>query len=117
MERKEKWIWNSINVMENAKKQFDEVYSGTYYGYSFRYPISVGTHNIRIEYIPNEGASCGCALGAIYVYKCPKISVNLLEAGSLGTEVLYYVDHLKDVTNLKIKGKLNTRVWRNWQTR
>lgn len=109
---------NRINIYDNGSllnviysEQFDEVYSETYYGYSFRYPISVGTHNIRIEYIPNEGASCGCALGAIYVYKCPKISVNLLEPGSLGTEVLYYVDHLKDVTNLKIKGKINSDDW------
>ena len=109
---------NRINIYDNGSllnviysEQFDEVYSGTYYGYSFRYPISVGTHNIRIEYIPNEGASCGCALGSIYVYKCPKISVNLLEPGSLGTEVLYYVDHLKDVTNLKIKGKINSDDW------
>lgn len=109
---------NRINIYDNGSllnviysEQFDEVYSETIYGYSFRYPISVGTHNIRIEYIPNEGASCGCALGAIYVYKCPKISVNLLEPGSLGTEVLYYVDHLKDVTNLKIKGKINSDDW------
>ena len=109
---------NRINIYDNGSllnviysEQFDEVYSGTNYGYSFRYPISVGTHNIRIEYIPNEGASCGCALGSIYVYKCPKISVNLLEPGSLGTEVLYYVDHLKDVTNLKIKGKINSDDW------
>ena len=109
---------NRINIYDNGSllnviysEQFDEVYSETNYGYSFRYPISVGTHNIRIEYIPNEGASCGCALGAIYVYKCPKISVNLLEPGSLGTEVLYYVDHLRDVTNLKIKGKINSDDW------
>lgn len=35
------------------------------------------------------------------------ITVNLLEPGSLGTEILYNVDHLKDVHALKIVGDMN----------
>lgn len=74
-------------------------------------PIEKGNHNVRIEYVPLSGKTCGCALRNIYVTKSPQISVSLLEPGSLGTEVLYHVDHLKDVTNLKVKGKMNSDDW------
>lgn len=39
------------------------------------------------------------------------IVVNLLEPGSLGTEVLYHVDHVKDVKYLKVTGKMNEDDW------
>lgn len=45
------------------------------------------------------------------VMKTPLISVNLLEAGSLGTEVLYNTDHIKKVRRLKVKGKMNSDDW------
>ncbi len=41
----------------------------------------------------------------------PLISVNLLEPGSLGTEVLYQTDHIKNVRNLKVAGKMNEVDW------
>lgn len=41
----------------------------------------------------------------------PLITVNLLEPGSLGTEVLYNVDHIKDVRKLKIIGEMNDDDW------
>lgn len=41
----------------------------------------------------------------------PLISVNLLEPGSLGTEVLYNTDHIKNVRSLKIKGAMNSDDW------
>ncbi len=47
----------------------------------------------------------------IGVAKTPLITVNLLEPGSLNTEILYNVDHLKEVRCLKIKGKMNDDDW------
>ena len=43
--------------------------------------------------------------------KTPTITVNLTQAGSLGTEVLYNVDHIKDVRKLVIKGYMNDEDW------
>lgn len=40
-----------------------------------------------------------------------QISVNLLEPGSLGTEVLYNTDHIKNVRRLKVKGPMNNDDW------
>lgn len=39
------------------------------------------------------------------------ITVNLLEPGSLGTEVLYNTDHIKNVRHLKVKGAMNNDDW------
>ncbi|MBR1499035.1 MAG: leucine-rich repeat domain-containing protein [Bacteroidaceae bacterium] len=40
-----------------------------------------------------------------------QIIVNLLEPGSLGTEVLYNTDHIKNVRRLKVKGAMNSDDW------
>lgn len=40
-----------------------------------------------------------------------EISVNLKEPGSLGTEVLYHTDHIKNVRRLKVKGTMNDDDW------
>lgn len=45
------------------------------------------------------------------VMKSPLITVNLLEPGSLGTEVLYNTDHIKNVRRLKVRGKMNNDDW------
>ncbi len=41
----------------------------------------------------------------------PQITVSLLEPGSLGTEVLYQTDHIKNVRCLKVKGTMNDDDW------
>ena len=41
----------------------------------------------------------------------PQITVSLLEPGSLGTEVLYNTDHIKNVRRLKVKGAMNGDDW------
>ena len=38
-------------------------------------------------------------------------AVSLLEPGSLGTEVLYNTDHIKNVRRLKVKGAMNSDDW------
>ena len=40
-----------------------------------------------------------------------QIVVSLLEPGSLGTEVLYNVNHINDVYNLKVIGEMNEEDW------
>ncbi|MBR0037685.1 MAG: leucine-rich repeat protein [Bacteroidales bacterium] len=54
--------------------------------------------------------------GSFVLYKVgvlskPQITVNLLEPGSLGTEVLYNTDHIKNVRRLKVKGAMNSDDW------
>lgn len=79
--------------------------------------LSVGTHTITWEFswVDNDNndyynsSSCGIRdLGSI---ASPLISVSLLEPGSLGTEVLYNTDHIKNVHSLKVKGKMNGDDW------
>ncbi|MBR4188252.1 MAG: leucine-rich repeat domain-containing protein [Bacteroidaceae bacterium] len=73
--------------------------------------LQPGTHTIkwvasstdvyaRSFYVTNSG-----------VVKSPLIIVSLLEPGSLGTEVLYNTDHIKNVRRLKVKGKMNDDDW------
>lgn len=47
----------------------------------------------------------------IGVMATPQIAVSLLEPGSLGTEVLYNTDHVKNVRSLKVKGAMNADDW------
>ena len=71
-----------------------------------------GLHHVDIEYICKDPSSSRYIyMHALSAMECPKVSVSLLEPGSLGTEVLYYVNHLKDVRNLKIKGAMNDDDW------
>ncbi len=73
--------------------------------------LEAGAHHIewRCEYSgSNSPRVCITELG---VEATPSIEVSLLEPGSLGTEVLYNVDHLKDVRRLKVKGKMNDDDW------
>lgn len=82
---------------------------------SFRYfeKIAAGTHEIEWVYTNNKTYSSATSVRVsnIGVEKTPYFEVDLLEAGSLGTEVLYNVDHIKDVRRIKIKGKMNDDDW------
>ncbi len=53
----------------------------------------------------------GFCLYDVGVMSKQQISVNLLEPGSLGTEVLYNTDHIKNVRRLKVKGPMNNDDW------
>lgn len=72
--------------------------------------LTPGTHHIEWQW--TNTSYRGVSLREIGVRTVPAtIEVSLLEPGSLGTEVLYNVDHLKDVRCLKIKGKMNDDDW------
>lgn len=69
-------------------------------------PIAVGEHTIKwVVKKKDEGVY------DIGIMSTPLITVNLLEPGSLGTEVLAQLDHVRDVRNLKIIGKMNDDDW------
>ena len=82
---------------------------------SYRYfdKMVAGTHEIEWIYTSKSTYSGGAVvkISEIGVEKTPYFEVELLEPGSLGTEVLYNVDHIKDVRRIKIKGKMNDDDW------
>lgn len=86
---------------------------GTNYSNRYFEELAPGQHTIRIVFYKEaEGGyrqySALTDMGAI---TSPAIEVSLLEPGSLGTEVLYNVDHLLDVRDLKVKGQMNETDW------
>lgn len=56
-------------------------------------------------------SAANISLSGIGVERTPTFTVELLEPGSLGTEVLYFVNSLNDVRRLKIVGKMNDDDW------
>lgn len=74
--------------------------------------LTTGTHTIEWEFTNTRSSSSSyCYLKNIGVAKTPLISVNLLEPGSLGTEVLKQVDNVANVRRLKITGEMNDDDW------
>ena len=75
--------------------------------------LASGVHTITWKYTNNDNNynSHQLNLSKVGVMKTPNISVNLLEPGSLGTEVLYNTDHIKNIRSLKVKGKMNNEDW------
>lgn len=72
--------------------------------------LEPGIHNIKwVATCTNEKSSYdnGFYIQDAGVVKSPLITVSLLEPGSLGTEVLYNTDHIKNVRRLKVMGTLN----------
>lgn len=76
--------------------------------------LSPGTHEIEWRYTRKDsynGKYYSGTIRGIGIEKTPYFEVNLVEPGSLGTEVLYNVDHVKDVRRIKIKGRMNDDDW------
>lgn len=78
--------------------------------------LTPGKHTIEwVAYSSNTSTGTydysGFYLNNIAAWKTPTITVNLTQAGSLGTEVLYNVDHVKDVRKLVVNGKMNDEDW------
>lgn len=73
--------------------------------------LTAGVHQIEWRYKNRTSSSLTASLRYVGIESTPLISVNLLEPGSLGTEVLYNVDHVKDVRRLKITGPMNSDDW------
>lgn len=74
--------------------------------------LETGKHTITWV-VTHNGSSHGTfGIRDIGVLKSSQqITVSLLEPGSLGTEVLYQTDHIKNVRSLKVKGAMNDDDW------
>ena len=74
--------------------------------------LTAGKHTIK--WVVNKTSSSSYNdyyIRTAGVMASPLITVSLLEPGSLGTEVLYNTDHIKNVRRLKIKGTMNSDDW------
>lgn len=79
--------------------------------YRFFEELPAGKHTIKWVVQGSKGGDVEYKVAAAGVMASPLISVNLLEPGSLGTEVLYNTSHIKNVRRLKIKGEMNSDDW------
>lgn len=78
---------------------FDEISAGKHivkWVFENTQPKNYGSDHYEYAHILNIGFA-----------KTPLVAVNLAEPGSLGTEVLYNVNHVRDVHNLKVVGRMN----------
>ncbi len=73
--------------------------------------LEPGLHTITWTYKNGSSSYTNYYLRYVGVMSKQQISVNLLEPGSLGTEVLYNTDHIKNVRRLKVKGAMNGDDW------
>ncbi len=77
--------------------------------------LSSGHHEVEFVFnatnIPGGAGNDRFEIKGIGVEKMTYIETCILEPGSLGTEILYNVDHLKDVRHIKIKGRINNDDW------
>ena len=74
--------------------------------------LSAGTHHILWKFKNTGDYYTHATISNVGIISIPEtISVSLLEPGSLGAEVLYHVDHIKDVRCLKVSGKMNDDDW------
>ena len=80
---------------------------------TYGFPLSKGNHTIEWEIYKaySDGSSYGWQVYDIGIHYADKIVVNLLEPGSLGSEVLSHVNHVNDVTDLKVIGEMNAADW------
>ncbi|MGN0220988.1 MAG: leucine-rich repeat domain-containing protein [Prevotella sp.] len=92
----------------------DEQYQIYTYGIHARFVENLTAGKHTIKWVVNKTSSSYNGYYNIYtagVMASPLITVSLLEPGSLGTEVLYNTDHIKNVRRLKIKGTMNSDDW------
>lgn len=93
------------NIVQEVSR-YQNPYSKLYF-----LELKPGKHNIEWTIEDNDGSNGYYYLRNIGIEKTPTITVNLLEPGSLGTEILYNVDHVKDVRRLIVKGPMNSDDW------
>ena len=109
------WYGYSFNVyLDGELYQNINNYEGYNDGTDQRYfvELTAGRHTIEWKAkSTNESNATTFYLQKIAAYKTPTVTVNLTQAGSLGTEVLYNVDHVKEVRKLVIKGQMNDEDW------
>lgn len=73
--------------------------------------LTPGKHHVSWQFVNTNTDGSYCEIGGIGVEHTPTINVNLLEPGSLGTEVLKNTDHIQNVRKLIINGPMNSDDW------
>lgn len=106
---------DGVKTRELLNEQIDTYTTANSNNYTYtRYfeALEAGTHTIKWVFKSTaNNSSRNCYIRNAGVMKSPLITVSLLEPGSLGTEVLYNTDHIKNVRRLKVKGKMNSDDW------
>lgn len=73
--------------------------------------VEKGVHTLTWKFVDMSGSNVRPYVREVGIQATPTIAVDLLEPGSLGTEVLYQVNHIKDVRKLVVSGTLNDDDW------
>ena len=110
------WTGYSFNVyLDGELYQIINNREGYNQGTSQRYYVELSAGRHTIEWLAkstSESTATRFYLNSIAAYSTPTITVNITQPGSLGTEILYNVDHVKDVRKLVVKGgDLNADDW------
>lgn len=109
------WGWfevyvDGVKVRSLIDRQFSTEPSSKTHTRFFE-ELKPGLHTISWSCVNNSSTYYYYRLYDVSIMSKPQISVNLLEPGSLGTEVLYNTDHIKNVRRLKVKGAMNSDDW------
>lgn len=74
--------------------------------------LSPGTHTVKFVFSNTSDTYFRPCIRDLFVMRLPsEVSVNLLEQGSLGTEVLKQVSNVSDVRRLKVTGTFGSKDW------
>ena len=73
--------------------------------------MNAGEHTVKWTYVRDNTTSRSATIQNIGIIASPTITVNLLEPGSLGTEVLNQIDHIRKARKLVINGPMNDDDW------
>ena len=107
--------WTRVTVDGTEVRALHNVQNNTYpshnSGTRFFEELEPGLHTITWTFSNYASTTNYFYLLDVSVMSKPQITVSLLEPGSLGTEVLYNTDHIKNVRRLKVKGAMNSDDW------
>lgn len=100
--------------IDDVKVRTIDKYENLWSNLSLCEQVNAGEHRITFKIVKTSNTdnhSLDFEIHNLGVMASSEISVNLKEPGSLGTEVLYYTDHIKNVRRLKVKGTMNDDDW------
>lgn len=100
--------------IDDVKVRTIDKYENLWGNLSLCEQVNAGEHRITFKIVKTsdtDNHSLEFEIHNLGIMASSEISVNLKEPGSLGTEVLYYTDHIKNVRRLKVKGTMNDDDW------
>lgn len=100
--------------IDDVKVRTIDKYENLWGNLSLCEQVNAGEHRITFKIVKTsdtDNHSLEFEIHNLGIMASSEISVNLKEPGSLGTEVLYHTDHIKNVRRLKVKGTMNDDDW------